>query len=300
MGVASCAPNVKKIITNPVARISQGSKPAPQPQYKTIMTTSFVKNIMIVCAMAFNAAVANAQTAETKVDTTTVDGTVLQAIFGESVDRGHWEAEIKDGVARKSRCNGVKLHAGAEVASLMWNSDLGSGSSVMVGPKISASYKHGIFEPTFSFSYLFGGKVEGQSLNMPKASLDLRFWNTSHDHKKNVRLYAFAGASYIDVKSIDLVDLGQDWELFEIPFHGHAVALGGGIGSQINVGELVKHTTVTVGKNNFFLDVIGHMAINVEVGYQHAIVNKMEHYQTKNTLGLNLLSGSITVTVDLP
>lgn len=257
---------------------------------------------MIVCAFMAIAAVANAQTAqtETKVDTTEVGGIELQAIFGESTDWTHWEAEIRNGVARKSRCNGVKLHAGAEVTDLMWNSDLGSGSSVMFGPKISASYKHGIFEPTLSFSYLFGGKVEGQSLNMPKASLDLRFWNTSHDHKKNVRFYAFAGASYIDVKSIDLVDLGQDWELFEIPFHGHAVALGGGAGVQINVGELVKHTTVTVGKNNFFLDVIGHMAIGAEIGYQHAIVNKLEHYNTKSSLNLNLLSGSVTVTFDLP
>jgi hypothetical protein len=260
------------------------------------MATNFAKNIMIVLGMAF-AAVANAQA---QTDTTTVDGTTLQAIFGESVDRGHWEAEIKDGIARKSRCNGVKLHAGAEVVDLMWNSELGSGSSVMVGPKVSASYKHGIFEPTLSFSYLFGGKVEGQSLNMPKASLDLRFWNTPHDYKKNVRFYGALSASYIDVKSIDLVDLGEDWELFEIPFHGHAVALGGSVGAQINVGELVKHTTVTVGKNNFFLDVIGHMAINVEVGYQHAVVNKMEHYQTKNTLGLNLLTGAVTVTFDLP
>jgi hypothetical protein len=258
------------------------------------MATNFAKN-MIVLGMAAFCAVANAQTAQ--VDTTEVDGTVLQAIFGESTDRGCWHGSIRDGVATKARCNGFRPALGVEAQDMFWSSDLGSGSKVAVGPKASLGYKWGHFEPTVSFAYLFGGSIEGQSLSMPKASISLRAYTTKHDHKKLLKGYIEAGFTYMDVKSIDRVDLGTDWEEFEIPFHGYACFGKVAAGLEWNFSEIVKHSHTTVGKNNFLLDLVGHMALNVGLSYETSVVNKLEHYNTKSSVNLNALSVAMTLVI---
>lgn len=257
--------------------------------------TNFIKNIMIVTMVCFGT-VANAN-AQTATDTTEVNGVELQAIYGESTDRGCWHAEIREGVATKLRCDGFRAALGVEAQDMFWNSDLGSGSKVAAGPKASLGYKWGNWEPTVSFAYLFGGSIEGQSLSMPKASIGLRAYTTKHDHKKLLKGYLEAGFTYMDVKSIDRVDLGTDRVTLEIPFHGYACFGKIGAGVEWNFCEIVKHSHTTVGKNNFLLDLVGHMALNVGASYEMSVVNKLQHYETKSSVNLNALSFFATLVV---
>lgn len=263
------------------------------------MTTNFNIKNMIVCAIALVASVnANAQTAQ--VDTTEVNGVELQAIFQQGTDRGCWHPEIRNGVATKLLCNGWKFAAGAKVANVGWNSELGSGNSFAVAPTASISYKHGVFEPEVSFAYFFGLKVENQKFNAPEGTFALKIWSTKHDHKNNFRFFAAPTFTYRDMKSVDFIDLGDEWEKFENPFHGHYFAVGGKVGFGINIGEIVKHRKSTVGKNNFFLDIVGHMAIEAECGVDFGQINKMRSYQTEHTLKLTTVTGSVKLVVDLP
>jgi hypothetical protein len=258
------------------------------------MTTNFVKNIMIVTMVCFGT-VANAQN-----DTTTVDGTTLQAVFAQGTDRGCWHAEVKDGIARKHLCNGWKVAAGVKAANVSWSSELGSGNSFAVAPTVAISYKHGYFEPEVSFAYLMGVKVENQKFNAPEGTFALKIWSTKHDHKNNFRFFAAPTFTYRDMKSVDFIDLGDEWEKFENPFHGHYFAVGAKVGAGINIGEIVKHRKSTVGKNNFLLDIVGHMAIEAEVGIDYGQINKMRSYQTEHTLKLTTVTGSVKLVVDLP
>jgi hypothetical protein len=261
------------------------------------MTTNF-KN-MIVTMVALVASV-NAAQAQTATDTTTVDGTVLQAIFAQGTDRGCWHGEIVNGVPTKHLCNGWKVAGGVKVANVGWSSELGSGNSFAVAPTVAISYKHGVFEPEVSFAYFFGLKVENQKFNAPEGTFALKIWSTKHDHKNNFRFFAAPTITYRDMKSVDFIDLGDEWEKFENPFHGHYVAVGGKVGFGINVGKIVKHRKTTVGANNFFLDIVGHMAIEGEVGVDFGQINKMRSYETEHTLKLTTVTGAVKLVIDLP
>jgi hypothetical protein len=259
------------------------------------MTTNNIKN-MIVTMVALVAGM----NAQAQTDTTTVDGTVLQAIFAQGTDRGCWHAEVKDGVARKHLCNGWKFSAGVKVANVGWSSELGSDNSFTAAPTVSVSYKHGYFEPEVSFAYLMGVKVENQKFNAPEGTFALKIWSTKHDHKNNFRFFAAPTFTYRDMKSVDFIDLGDEWEKFENPFHGHYFAVGGKAGFGINIGKIVKHRKTTVGKQNFFLDIVGHMAIEGEVGVDFGQINKMRSYETEHTLKLTTVTGAIKLVIDLP
>jgi hypothetical protein len=260
--------------------------------------TNNIKNIMIVMVMAAFCAVANAQTVAT--DTTEVDGVTLQAIFAQGTDRGCWHGEVVNGICRKHLCNGWRFSAGAKVASVNWSSELGSGNSFAVAPTVAISYKHGYFEPEVAFSYLFNVKVENQRFNAPEGTFALKIWSTKHDHKGGLRFFGAPTFTYRDMKSVDFVDLGPEWEKFENPFHGHYVAVGGKVGFGINVGKIVKHRKTTVGANNFFLDIVGHMAIEAEVGIDYGQINKMRSYETEHTLKLTTVTGAVKLVIDLP
>lgn len=263
------------------------------------MTTNNIKNMIVTMTMAF-AAVINANAQETKVDTTEVDGTTLQAVFAQGTDRGCWHGEIVNGVATKHICNGWKFSAGAKVANVGWSSEQGSGNSMAFAPVASISYKYGYFEPEVSFAYLFGLKVENQKFNAPEGTFALKIWSTKHDHKNNFRFFAAPTFTYRDMKSVDFIDLGDEWEKFENPFHGHYFAVGGKVGFGINIGKIVKHRKTTVGKQNFFLDIVGHMAIEGEVGVDFGQINKMRSYETEHTLKLTTVTGAIKLVIDLP
>jgi hypothetical protein len=262
------------------------------------MTNVNFKN-MIVCAIALVASV-NANAQETKVDTTEVNGVELQAIFQQGTDRGCWHGEIVNGVATKHLCNGWKVAGGVKVASVNSNSEQGSGSSVAFAPTVAISYKHNIFEPELSVAYLCGVKVENQKFNAPEGTFAFKIWNTKHDHKGGLRGFIAPTFTYRDMKSVDFIDLGPEWEKFENPFHGHYFAVGGKVGFGINIGKIVKHRKTTVGANNFFLDIVGHMAIEGELGVDFGQINKMRSYETEHTLKLTTVSGAVKLVIDLP
>jgi hypothetical protein len=265
--------------------------------------TNNIKNIMIVMVMAAFCAVANAQaqTAETKVDTTEVNGIELQAIFAQGPDRGCWHPEINNGVATKHLCNGWRLEAGPKVEFLNASSELGKKTTTAIGLEVSGGYKYGIIEPTASFFYGFNkSEVEGQKFNVWEGSFSLRIWSTKHDHKNNLRFFVAPKVSVRNMKSIDYIDLGSEWELFENPCYAPYVALGGEVGIMVNLGKVIKHRSTTVGKNKYFLDIVGHTTLSLTAGLDYGQINKMRDYKTEKSLKLTTGYISLKVGIDLP
>lgn len=233
-------------------------------------------------------------------DTTAVGNTTVQAIFAQGSDRGCWHPEIKDGVCRKHLCNGWQLSAGVKVAMVNWSSELGSGNSFAPAPTVTVGYRQGHWQPEVSFAYLIGVEVENLKLNSPELTLSVRYNFNKHDHKGGLRAYVAPTATYRDMKSVDFIDLGPEWEVFKNPFHGHYFAVGGKVGFDVNLGEIVKHRSTTVGNNNFLLDIVGHSVLSVEAGYDYGQINKLRKGVTNTSLKLHTGYIKVSYTVDLP
>jgi len=264
------------------------------------MTTKNFKNSMIVILVAAFAGVINAN-AQTATDTTTVDGTVLQAIFAQGPDRGCWHPEVVNGVARKHLCNGWRLEAGPKVEAINSNSEIENKTNVVVGAEISGGYKHNNFEPVASFFYgVNPATVEGQKFNVWEGSFSLRIWSTRHDHKNNMRFFVAPKVSVRNMKSIDYIDLGSEWELFENPCYAPYVAFGGEVGVMVNLGKVIKHRSTTVEKNKYFLDIVGHTTLSLTAGLDYGQINKMRDYKTEKSLKLTTGYLTFKVGIDLP